>query len=89
MFHSKALQSAKIIAVAQISEELFEDRPVTVAAVSAELTFEVALEIVLNAVVIEQSVIDVNKNTIGSISAMRYFTPRDTASRSRFRLHIH
>ena len=38
-----ALQGAEIIAVAKISEELFEDRPVPVAAGSAELTFKVAL----------------------------------------------
>src|SRR5213596_2976010 len=36
------LQGAEIIAVAQLSKELFEDRPVSVAADGPELTFKVA-----------------------------------------------
>jgi hypothetical protein len=50
---AKALQSAEIITVAEISEELFEDRPVTVAAGSAEFMFKVALQVVLDMVVVE------------------------------------
>ncbi len=55
-----ALQGAEIIAVAQLSEELFENRPVPVAGGRAELTFKMALEVILDTVVVEQCVIDVD-----------------------------
>jgi hypothetical protein len=55
-----ALQGAEIIAVAQLIEELFENRPVPVAAGRPELTLKVALEVILNAIVVEQRVVDVD-----------------------------
>ena len=55
-----ALQGAEIIAVAQISEELFENRPVPVAGGRSELTFKMALEVILDTVVIQQCVIDID-----------------------------
>jgi hypothetical protein len=55
-----ALQGAEIIAVPQVSEELFENRPVPVAAGRPELTFKVALEVILNAVVVEQRIVHVD-----------------------------
>jgi hypothetical protein len=54
------LQRAEIISVAQFREELFENRPVPVAAGRPELTFKVALEIILNTVVVEKCVVDVD-----------------------------
>ena len=60
MLDPVALQGAEIIAVSQITEELLENRPIPVAAGRPELTFEVALEIILNAVVVEQRVVDVD-----------------------------
>jgi hypothetical protein len=56
-----ALQGAEIIAVAQVSEELFENRPVSVAAGGPELTFKVALEIILNTVIVEECVVDIDQ----------------------------
>ncbi len=56
-----ALQRAKIVAVAQIGEQLLEDRPVAVATGGAELALQMALKIGLNAVVVEQGVIDIDK----------------------------
>jgi len=53
MLDPKTLQSAELIAIAEISEELFEDRPVPVAAGSAEFTFKVALQVVLDMVVVD------------------------------------
>src|SRR4029077_11917248 len=55
-----ALQGAEIIAVAQLIEELFENRPVPVAAGRPELTLKVALEVILNAIVVQQRVVDVD-----------------------------
>ena len=60
MLDPVALQGAEIIAVSQITEELLENRPIPVAAGRPELTFKVALEIILNAVVVEQRVVDVD-----------------------------
>ena len=60
MLDPVALQGAEIIAIAQISEELFENRPVPVAAGRPELTFKMALEVILDTVVVEQCVVDVD-----------------------------
>ena len=60
MLDPVALQGAEIIAVSQITEELLENRLISVAAGRSELTFEVALEMILNAVVVEQRVVDVD-----------------------------
>ena len=56
-----ALQGAEVVAVAQIGEELLEDRPVAVAAGRPELAFEMASEIGLDAVVVEQRVVDIDQ----------------------------
>ena len=47
-----ALQGPEVIAVAQLTKELLEDRPVTVAACRTELAFEMAPEIGLDAVIV-------------------------------------
>ena len=56
-----ALQGAEIVAVAQIGEELLEDRPVAVAASRPELAFEMAPEIGLDAVVVQERVVDIDE----------------------------
>ena len=56
-----ALQGAEVVAVAQISEELLEDRPVAVPAGRPELTFEMASEIGLDAVIVQQRVVDIDQ----------------------------
>src|SRR6267143_1078761 len=56
-----ALQGAEIVPVAQIAEQLLEDRPVAVATRRSELAFKMALEIGLDAVVVEQGVVDIDK----------------------------
>ena len=61
VFDSIALQCAEIIAVAELGEQLFENRPVTVAACSAELAFQVPPQIGLDAVVVEQCVIHIDE----------------------------
>src|ERR1700730_13757279 len=56
-----ALQGAEIVPVAQIAEQLLEDRPIAVATRRSELAFEMALEIGLDAIVVEQGVVDIDK----------------------------
>jgi hypothetical protein len=53
VFDAITLQSTEIVTVSQIIEELFEDGPVPIPASRAEFTFEVTLQVVLNAVVVE------------------------------------
>ena len=57
----EALESAEVIAVTQLCEQLFEDRPVSVARSGAELTFKVSLQVILDMVVVEQRVVDVDQ----------------------------
>src|SRR5262244_3556500 len=61
-----ALQGAEIIAIAQLSKELFEDRPVAVAAGGPELTFKVAFEVALDTVIVEERVVHVNEKNNGA-----------------------
>ena len=56
-----ALQGAEIVAVPELVEQLLEDGPVAIAAGRAEFAFEVALQIGLDAVIVEQCVVDVDK----------------------------
>src|SRR6516162_1943760 len=61
MFDPIALQGSEVIPVAQLTEQLLEDRPVTVAGRRAELALEMAPEIGLDAVIIQQRVVDIDK----------------------------
>src|SRR5215471_2070555 len=88
MFDAVTLKCAEIVAIPQVCEELFENRPISIAGVRAELAFKMALEIVLNTIVIEQSVVDVNQKYDGFNERHALVTPRDRALRSRLRLHI-
>jgi hypothetical protein len=60
VFDPITLQSAEIITVAQISEELLEDSPVSIPASRAKLTLKVTLEVILNPIIVEKRVVDVN-----------------------------
>src|SRR5690242_5821662 len=61
VFDTKTLQCAQIIAVAQIGEELFENRPVSVSRSCPEFTLEMALEVILDAVVVQQRIVDIDE----------------------------
>ena len=65
MLDPVALQSAEIIAVAQFGEQLLEDCPVPLAAGNSEFAIEVALDIVLNPVVIQQGIVHVDEKNDG------------------------
>src|SRR5262245_8677606 len=56
-----ALQRAEIITVAQFAKQLLEDGPIPLAASNSELTIEVAFDVVLNAVVVEQRIVHVDQ----------------------------
>src|SRR6266566_3861424 len=56
-----ALQRAEIIPIAELDEQRFEDRPVPITRRGAELTLEMALEVVLNAIVVQQRVVHVDQ----------------------------
>ena len=61
MLDPVALQGAEVIAVAKFGEQFLKDRPVALAAARLRITVEVALEVVLDAVVVEQGVIDIDQ----------------------------
>ena len=56
-----ALQGPKIIAVAEIGEQLFEDRPIAVAACRPELALQMSTQIGLDAVIVDQGVVDIDE----------------------------
>src|SRR6266481_4340127 len=55
------LQGAEVVAVAEFGEQLLEDSPVAVPALRPELVFEMALQIRLDAIVVEQCIVDINE----------------------------
>ena len=61
MLGSVALQGAQIISISELDEERLEDRPVPVARRRAELPLEMAPEVVLDAIVVQQRVVDVDE----------------------------
>src|SRR5262245_25127834 len=61
MFDPIALQGSEVIPVTQLAKQLLEDRPVTVAACGSKLAFEMAPEIGLDAVIVEQGVVNIDK----------------------------
>jgi hypothetical protein len=65
MLDTIALQGAEVIAVAEFREQLFENRPVALAGDNAELTIEVALDVFLDAVVVEQRIVHVDEKNDG------------------------
>jgi hypothetical protein len=61
MLDPVALEGTEIVAIAQLGEQLLEDCPVSLAARNSELTVEVALDIVLDTVVVEQRVVHIDQ----------------------------
>ena len=55
-----ALQGAEVVAIAEFREQLLEDSPVAVAADGPEFAFEMTPEIGLDAVIVEQRVVDID-----------------------------
>ena len=66
MFDTESLEGAQIIAIAEFLKQFFLDRPIPVATFRAKFPLDVALEIVLNAVVLQQRIIHVTRKTIWS-----------------------
>ncbi len=56
-----ALQGAQVVGIAKLDPQLLEDRPVPIAVRGAELAFEMAPEIVLYPVVVEQRIVAVEQ----------------------------
>ena len=56
-----ALQRAEVVAIAELEEQVLQDRPVAVARGRAELALEPAAQVGLDAVVVEQRVVDVDQ----------------------------
>ena len=61
MLDTIALQGPEIIAVAEIGEQLFENRPITVAACRPKLALEMAPQIGLDAVIVDLGVVDIDE----------------------------
>jgi hypothetical protein len=59
------LHGTEIVAISQLDEERFEDGPVPVTRCDAELALQMALEIILNAIVVQQRVVHVNEEDEG------------------------
>jgi hypothetical protein len=59
MLGAEPLQGSEIVAVAKFREQFLENVPIAIAGVGSVGQFEVILQILLYAVVIEQRVIDV------------------------------
>jgi hypothetical protein len=54
------LQSAEVIAIAQLFKEDLKDLPVTVPTSCAKLAFEMLSEVVLNTVVFKQGIVHIH-----------------------------
>jgi hypothetical protein len=61
VFDAVALERAEIVGVAELGAELFEDFPVALLTLRADLLFQMVLEVVRNAVIVEQGVVDVEE----------------------------
>jgi hypothetical protein len=60
MLYAKTLESAQVIPVAQFLEELLLNRPKPVATLWPRLVLDMSLEIILDAVVFQQRVVDIH-----------------------------
>jgi hypothetical protein len=60
VLHAKTLESAQVIPIAQFLEEFLLNRPEPVATLRAEFTLDMALEIILDAIVVQQRVVHVH-----------------------------
>jgi hypothetical protein len=60
MLNPIPLQSAEVIAIAQLFKEGLENLPVTVPTSCTKLAFEMLSEVVLNVVVVEQCIVHIH-----------------------------
>ena len=67
VFDSVLLQCPQVVAVAERVEQAFEDRPIAVARAGAEFAFDILFDVGLNAVVVEQRVVDVDEEDDGGL----------------------
>src|SRR5947208_2872832 len=61
MFHSIPLQRAQVVRVAQLGPQLFEDGPVPLLPLAADLALEVSLEIGGDVIVVDERVVHVDQ----------------------------
>ena len=61
MLGAKALQGSEIVAVAEFGEQILQDLPIAIAGVASVGAFEMILQILLYAVVVEQRVVDIDQ----------------------------
>ena len=61
MLDAKALQGSEIVAVAEFREQILQDSPIAIAGVASVGAFEMILQILLYAVVVEQRIVDVDQ----------------------------
>ncbi len=61
MLHPIPLQRAEVVRVTQLGAQVFEDPPVSIAALQTELACKMRAEIVLHAIVVEQRVVAVEQ----------------------------
>ncbi len=66
MLDAVTLQRAQVIAIPQRPEQVFENVPVPVARVGPEVALEMASEIFLDAVVVDQRVIQIDEEDDGA-----------------------
>src|SRR5271166_3763622 len=75
MLNPITLQSAEVIAIAQLFKEGLEDLPVTVPTSCAKLAFEMLSEVVLNAVVFKQCIVHIHEKDDRQPSAHAFLPP--------------
>ena len=61
MLGTKALQSSEIVTVTEFREQVLQDPPIAIAGVASVGVVEMVLQILLDAIVVEQRVIDVEQ----------------------------
>src|SRR5438876_5971567 len=61
MFHSIPLQRAQVVRVAQLGPQLFEDGPVPLLPLAADLALEVSLEIGGDVIVVDERVVHIDQ----------------------------
>src|SRR4029077_15438542 len=65
MFSPVALQRSKIIAITQLREQVLQDSPVALTGGTAIGVLKMLLEVLLDPVVVEQGVVNINKENKG------------------------
>src|SRR3989442_8978432 len=99
MFHSIPLQRAQVVRVAQLGPQLFEDGPVPLLPLAADLALEVSLEIGGDVIVVDERVVHVDQEydrmrgthrgpASGVITATSVFVPPTSPTSSMRRLSL-